>query len=173
MIAAMGQDLVNGDAQRVEPPRSPPVTAQGALYSIKITVQNEDQVPSGSHGTPGGVIQEQPKGPQHFSGPGISVPGRSNPGTSPDPILPWTGQTSSSRVVPPRSRPRVASRRRHSVASRSEAGPSTRQVIQDSLPALPQRAQCRISIRTHWRSALSRSFRCRRSRFRPTRIPDE
>jgi hypothetical protein len=33
------------------------------------------------------VIQEQPKAPQHFSGPGISVPGWSNHGTLPDPVL--------------------------------------------------------------------------------------
>ena len=58
---------------------------------IKIQIETHDNVPPTSAGSPGGIIQEQPKGPQHFSGPGISVPGWSSPGRSPDPILPLDG----------------------------------------------------------------------------------
>jgi hypothetical protein len=59
--------------------------------TIGIQIQNQDQVPPTSPGTPGRVIQEQPKGPQHASSPGVSLPGWSNPGTPPGPILPLDG----------------------------------------------------------------------------------
>ena len=58
---------------------------------IAISISGQDHGSDWSAGHPGAAIQEQPKGPQHFSGPGISVPGWSSPGRSPDPILPLDG----------------------------------------------------------------------------------
>ena len=68
-----------------------------ASVPIKIQIQTHDDVPSASPGSPGGIIREQPKGPLHFTGPGISAPGWSNPGTPPDVILPLDG---SNIIVP-------------------------------------------------------------------------
>jgi hypothetical protein len=58
---------------------------------IGITIQSRHQLTDGSSGSPTRAIQEQPRGPQHFSGPGISVPGWSNPGKSLGPVLPRDG----------------------------------------------------------------------------------
>src|SRR5262249_32223718 len=71
--------------------QSAEVTSSSNSVGIGIQIQSQDRVPSGSPGAPGGVIQEQPKGPQHLSGPGISVPGWTNPGSPPDPVLPLDG----------------------------------------------------------------------------------
>jgi hypothetical protein len=57
--------------------------------TIGIQIRNQDQVPAGSPGTPERVIQEQPKGPQHFATPAISGPGWTAPG--PRSILPRDG----------------------------------------------------------------------------------
>jgi hypothetical protein len=71
--------------------QSAEVTTSKNAVGIAIQIQNQDQVRPTSTRAPGGVIQEQPKVPQHFSGAGISVPGWSNPGTPPDPVLPRDG----------------------------------------------------------------------------------
>src|SRR5690242_5911682 len=55
---------------------------------IGININGQDRVTNPLSVQPHAVIQEQPKGPQHSSGPGISVPGWSNPGTPPDVTLP-------------------------------------------------------------------------------------
>jgi hypothetical protein len=84
-------------ANRENVVQSAEVTASNNAVGVGIQIQTQDRVPQSSAGGPGGIIQEQPKGPQHFSGPGISAPGSSNPGTSPDPILPLDG---SNIIVP-------------------------------------------------------------------------
>ena len=84
-------------ANRENVVQSAEVAASNRAVGIGIQIQNQDQVPQTSADGPGRIIQEQPKGPQHFSDPGISVPGWSNPGRSPDPILPLDG---SNIIVP-------------------------------------------------------------------------
>ena len=77
--------------------QSASVNSASSTVPIKIQIQTHDDVPSGSPGSAVGVIQEQPKGPQHLSNPGISVPGWSNPGTPHGPVLPLDG---SNIIVP-------------------------------------------------------------------------
>jgi hypothetical protein len=80
---------------------------------IGITIQSRHQLTDGSSGSPTRAVQEQPRGPQHFGGPGISVPGWTNPGKSLGPVLPRDGSNiivaggptsvETSRGEPPRS----------------------------------------------------------------------
>src|SRR6266852_2062417 len=59
-------------ANRENVVQSAVVTASNTAVGIGIQIQNQDQVPPTSSGASGAVIQEQPKGPQHLSSPGIS-----------------------------------------------------------------------------------------------------
>src|SRR5262249_55930549 len=76
---------VNGVSQTAR------VGASSNGVEIGININGEDRVPKPWVGQPGAVIREQPRGPQRLSAPGISVPGWSNPGTLPDPVLPRDG----------------------------------------------------------------------------------
>jgi hypothetical protein len=64
-------------------------SSQGVTLGIGI--QSHDEGPSFAPGSPASSVVERPRGGQHVDGPGVSIPGGSTPGTSPNPVLPPDG----------------------------------------------------------------------------------